>query len=130
MLFMNQALVVIVGYMANHNHMIFHSTLHTVALSVYTFSALIWAGFNVLRYRKFNSPLFSAAKAISLVSATVSLLSLETSIASGFESAEDARLLTRITGFLVCTFVLTMAVFMILRANRQIKFLKHCGKGN
>ena len=106
------------------NYVVFHSRWHTVAMGAYTVSAVIWAGYNVVRYRKFKSPLFSAAKAISLVSATVSLLSLGTALGAFFESKEEARSLTKVIGYGVCVFVFGMAFFMIVRGNRQMKKLK------
>lgn len=124
MLIMNQALAVIVGYMVKSNHGIVYNKLHLVAMMVYTVSAIIWAGFNVVKYRKFNSPLLSAAKAISLASATVSLLSLETSVVSVMGRTAQQKNLTTATGIIVCSFVLGMAMFMIARANKNIKILK------
>ena len=45
---------------------------------------------HVVRYRRYNSPVMSAAKRINLVAALVSMLSLETAMLARFGSREDA----------------------------------------
>lgn len=127
MLIMNQALSVIVTYVVYRNKGFEYSAIHTITMAVYTFAAMIVAIVNVVRYRRFESPLMSAAKAISLASAVVSLLSLETTVVAAFggnDNPEFRRSLTALTGFVICTFVLGMAVYMIVHANKQIKILK------
>ena len=69
----------------------------------------------------------SAAKAISLVSAVVSLFTLETSIIGAFVQMRNIsvrQIMTASTGGAVCIFVLSVAVYMIVHSSREIKKLR------
>ena len=66
----------------------------------------------------------SAAKVISLVSAMVSILSLETAMVTRFGDEDDflfRRVMTGATGGGVCILVLGIAVFMIIKSSLQLK---------
>ncbi len=130
LLIMTQALAVIVFYIARRNRAFEYHSIHTIAMAAYTFAAMTMAIVNVVKYRKFESPLMSAARAISLASATVSMLSLENAMLAAFgkeKNPEFRKIMTVLTGTAVCVFVLGMAVYMIVRANKEIRLLK---KGN
>jgi hypothetical protein len=81
----------------------------------------------VIKYRKQGSPLLSAAKVISLTAALVSMLSLQTAMISEFGGDDYLfrRMMTAISGGVVCTFVLGMAIYMIVRSTR---FLRLCSE--
>lgn len=118
------ALAVIVLYVVKKNYVFRHRSLHTVALGTYTVLALIFAAVNTVKYRKLNSPVISAAKAVSLASATVSLLSLETALIWSYGGQNNPgfrRVMTAVTGGAVCLFLMGMAVYMIIRANNAIR---------
>lgn len=91
-------------------------------MAMYSFYTTITSGVNIVRFRKYNSPVLSAAKAVSLTAALVSMLSLETAMLARFGEEEPVfrRTMTAVTGFGVCVFVLGMATGMILRANREL----------
>ena len=68
--------------------------------------------------------MLSAAKVISLVAALVSILSLETAMLARFGSEDDPlfrKVMTGATGCSVCVIVLGMALFMIVKASKQLK---------
>lgn len=76
---------------------------------------MITAGVRVIKFRRHGSPVLSAAKVISLVSAMVSILSLETAMVTRFGDEDDflfRRVMTGATGGGVCILVLGIAVFM------------------
>lgn len=126
MLVMNQALAIIVFYVVRQNRGFEYHYIHTIGMAAYTFTAMVVAMINVVRYRRYESPLMSAAKAISLVSAVVSLFTLETAMISSFGENEGPafrQIMTASTGGAVCIFVLGVAVYMIFRSNREIKRL-------
>ncbi len=128
MLMMNQALAVIVFYVVRQNRGFEYHYIHTIGMATYTFTAMVVAMINVVRYRRFESPLMSAAKAISLVSAVVSLFTLETAMISAFGQNDDPSfrlIMTASTGGAVCIFVLFVAVYMIFRSSREIKRLRY-----
>ena len=123
LLIMNQALAVIVFYIVRRGVLIKQSYIPVIAMTAYTFAAMTVAMINVVRYRRFDSPIMSAAKAISMSSAVVSLLSLEAAMVAAF--GEDTTVafrqtMTVSTGAAVCIFVLAVAVYMIIRASNEI----------
>lgn len=82
---------------------------------------------NVVKFRKQNSPVLSAAKGINLASALVSMLALETAMLSQFGSEESPvfrRVMNSATGGAVCCVVLGMAVYMMVRATQNLKRLE------
>lgn len=92
-------------------------------MAMYTFYAAITAIMNVIKFRKYGSPVLSAAKVINLTAAMVSMLSLETAMLTQFGAADDAyfrKTMTASTGAGVSMIVVGMAVFMIVRSTRQI----------
>lgn len=124
MLMMNQALAVIVFFVVRENRGFKYHYIHTIGMAAYTFTAMVVAMINVVRYRKFESPLMSAAKAISLVSAVVSLFTLETAIIGAFVQKQNVsvrQIMTASTGGAVCIFVLSVAVYMIVHSSREVK---------
>lgn len=90
----------------------------------FTFTITILAIVNSIRYRKYNQPIFSASKFISLASALVSMLSLETAMLNAFGTQNDEgfrRIITAITGSVVCVVILTIGIFMVVYGNKKLK---------
>ena len=126
LLVMNAALSAIVFYIVRQNRGFKHHYIVTIAIAAYTFYSLILAIVNIIKYRKYKSPVISAAKIISLVSAMVSMLSLETAMLCSFGQDNDQHfrtVMTGVSGSAVCIIILTMAIFMIVHATRKIKQL-------
>ena len=93
-------------------------------MAMYAFYTMITSVIHVIGFRKYKSPVLSAAKVINLTAALVSMLSLETAMIAQFDTTNDPtfrRTMTAVTGFAVCVFVLSMAVYMIVRANKALK---------
>ena len=96
-------------------------------MAAYTFYVTTHSIVSIVKYRQYQSPVMSTAKVISLSAALVSMLSLETAMLSQFGADTDLqtrRILIAATGAGVSIVVVTMSVYMILRANREIKKLK------
>jgi hypothetical protein len=123
LLFLNQALACIVIYIVHKNQGMTYPGLLIYAMALYAFYAVITAVINVIRFRKQGSPVHSAAKVISLTAALVSMLSLETAMLAQFggDDSEFRMIMTSISGGVVCTFVLAMAIYMIIRSTRYLK---------
>lgn len=127
LLLMNIALAVIVAYIVWLNRGITHHPITTIAMAAYTFGTLAKAIVNVVKYRKYESPVFSASKIISLAAASVSVLTLETAMLTAFGEASGPafrQIMTGATGTAVCTFILAMAVYMIVRSTKEINRIK------
>ena len=95
--------------------------------AMYAFYKVISAAVNLVKYRRYQSPVMSAAKAVSLASALVSVFALETAMLSQFGQERDPlfrRIMTSATGAGVCAFILGMAAVMIIHAIRRLKTLQ------
>lgn len=95
-------------------------------MAMYAFYAVITAVINIIKFRKHGSPILSAAKAINLTAALVSMLALETAMLSQFGSNDDhlfRQIMTASTGAVVCGLVLGMAIYMIVHAAKKLKKL-------
>jgi hypothetical protein len=123
LLVMNQALAAIVIYIVHQNQGFSYPGVLIYGMALYAFYAIITAIINVVKFRKLGSPVLSAAKTVNLTAALVSMLSLETAMLSEF-GGDDSTFrfwMTAISGGVVCTFVLGMAIYMIVRATRYLK---------
>ncbi|MDE7282166.1 MAG: hypothetical protein K2N85_01025 [Lachnospiraceae bacterium] len=124
LLLMNQALTGIVVFMVHQNKSYDYPGVLIYAMAAYSFYCVIIASVNVIKFRRHGSPVLSAAKVINLVSAMVSILSLETAMVTRFGDKDDfsfRQAMTGATGGGVCTFVLGIAVYMIVKSSLQLK---------
>lgn len=104
----------------------YHGVLIYV-MAAYTFYMTTHAVVDLVKYRKYHSPVMTASKIIALSAALVSMLSLETAMFSQFGeemAAADQRLMIALTGAGVSIAVITMSVFMIVRSTREMKEIK------
>lgn len=124
LLFMNQALAGIVIIVIKQNKGFEYSGLLIYAMAVYAFYAVITSVKNVVKFRKYGSPILSAAKVINMTAALVSMLSLETAMLAQFGGNDDAafrQIMISATGAGVCVIVLGMAVFMIAKSTKALR---------
>lgn len=127
LLFMNAALAGIVILAVYENSGFEYPGMLIYIMAVYAFYATITAVRNVVKYRKYGSPVMSAAKAVSLTAAMVSMLSLETAMLTQFGAADDPmfrQIMTASTGAAISVIVLGMAVFMIVKSTIQMKYIR------
>ena len=131
-LVMNLALTLIIFFMVYWNRTFEHHEITTIALAAYTFTSLTMAIMNVIKYRKYNSPVFSASKAISLAAACVSMLTLEstmlTTFSDGTMTPMESKIMLGCTGGAICLFIVTMAIYMIVQSSKKLKELSDYGK--
>ncbi len=127
MLVMSVALSVIMGIVIVGGRRIEHHALTCIALAAYTFTSFTFAVINMIRYKKYNSPVLSAGKAVSMAAATVSMFTLETAMLTvfgGAESAQFTNLMLTVTGCVVSLFVVAMAVYMCVRSTKKLQILQ------
>ena len=129
LLVMNLTLSVMVFFMIYWNRTFRHHEITTIALATYTFTAFTLAVINLIKYRKLKSPVYAAAKVVSLASACVSMLTLEAAMLTAFgEETMDAltrKLFLGLTGFAVCAFIILMALGMIYNGNERLRRIKN-----
>ncbi len=125
LLLVNLALSGMMLMMIRQNRMTRHNEITTITMAAYTFTSLTMAIVNLVRYRKYQSPVFSASKVISLVAACVSMLTLESTMLSTFSdegmTAQTQLLFMALSGGAVSAFIIAMAIYMIVHADRAIR---------
>lgn len=124
LLLMNQALTVMVVYMVHQNEGAVYNGYMIYIMAIYAFYMTIISIINTIRFHKKNiTPVLSGAKVISLTSALVSMLSLETAMIHEFSKRDIVfrRWMTGIFGGCICVFVLLTAIFMIVKSTKVIK---------
>ena len=127
-LVMNLALALIIFFMVYWNRTFEHHMITAIAMAAYTFTAFTVAIVNVIKYRKYNSPVFSASKAISLAAALVSMLTLEstmlTTFSDGTMTATAQKWMLGATGGAISVLIVAMAVYMIAVGTRKLTQLQ------
>ena len=122
MLILNVILSVIVFYITWQNKGFSHTIFTTAVISVYTTVSVVKSIYNLIRYKKYKSPAINAVKTIGVTSSAVSLLTLETTL---FQTETPIRrIITGITGFLVITFILVYAIYIIVFSNKKLHSIK------
>ncbi len=123
LLLMNQALVGIVIYMVQYGRGFRYPGYLIYAMAAYSFYAVILSIVQMVKFRRHGSPLLSAAKAINFVAALVSVLALESAMLAQFGGDDEAfrAVMTGATGGGACVIVIGMAVYMIIRAGKNLK---------
>ena len=98
-----------------------------ITLAAYTFSALTIAIVNIVRYLKKNEYVYSCVKMISLISASVSMLTLTNTMLATFGSENELlrSIILPILSGVVAIFIIVCAILMIKKANNDLKVLKN-----
>ena len=106
-----------------------HHEITTIAMATYTFTSFALAIKNVIKYRKYNSPVFSASKAISLAAACVSMLTLESTMLTTFDDGTfdilGRQIMLGASGGVISVFIVVMAICMIVQGSKRLKLLKN-----
>lgn len=128
LLVMNLALALIVFFIVYWNRTFYHNMITTIVIAAYTFTTFSVAIVNLIKYKKYKRPIYSAAKIISLIAASVSILTLETTMLTTFGTTENLlfnQIMLSITGISVIGFAITMAIIMIVRGNKALNIIQN-----
>ncbi|MBQ9162462.1 MAG: hypothetical protein IJX74_04220 [Clostridia bacterium] len=128
-LVMNIALSFMIFFMVYWGRTFVHHEITTIAMAAFTFTSFTFAIINMVKYRKYNSPVYSAAKAISLASACVSMLTLESTMmttfgATGEMTVLEQKIMLGASGGAISAFIIAMAVYMIVKSTKKLKLLR------
>ena len=125
---MNLTLALIIFFMVYWNRTFEHHMITAIAMAAYTFTAFTVAIVNVIRYRRYNSPVFSASKAISFAAACVSMLTLASTLLTTFDDGTmgqtEQKIMLGSIGGTVSIVVVAMAMYMIVIGTKKLKELK------
>ena len=124
LLLMNLALAVIVGFIVYQNKTFVHHEITAITFATYTFVTLTSAIISMVKYKKYNSPVYSASKNITLVAAVVSMFTLEATLLGTFGGAEGPifnQIMLFLSGLAVIGFAITMGLIMIIKGTKKLK---------
>jgi hypothetical protein len=103
-----------------------YSGLTIYASAMYAFYCMVMAIIDLVKFRKMENPILSAAKMLGFAGALMSMLALQTAMISHFNENGDSfrRIMNTASGGAVFLIAFFMAIFMVVRANRELK--KNC----
>ena len=125
---MNLALAIILFFMVYWNRTFYHYMITAIAMAAYTFITFTFGIINLVKYRKYKSPIYSSAKIISLIAGAVSILTLERTMLTTFGTTENLifnQIILSITGSFVIGFAITMAIIMIIKGNKALNKIQN-----
>jgi len=96
-------------------------------IAMYAFYITVTAVIDMIKYRKYKSPILSITKVIKMASALFSMLFLETAMFAQFgaeTSPKVKRLMIMLTGAGISIAVVSMAIFMIVQTTKEIKEIR------
>lgn len=133
LLALNLALSIIIVFVVLQNKTFYHHEIITIALASYTFFTFTFAIINRIKYKKYNSPVYTSAKNISLVTASVSILTLESTMLTTFGgevSGKTSQIMLIFTGGAIIILAITIALSMIIKGKSKLKSLNASSKDN
>ena len=96
---------------------------YVIYLSAFcTFYTAVMSVVNIIKFKKVGSPILSAAKAVNLVAAMMSLLGLQTALIAAFPDNHEAfrQQLNAVAGAIITIAVIAIAIYMIINATKKI----------
>ena len=95
------------------------------AFAAYSFYCIGMAVRNMAKHRKLETPVLAAAKMLSFACALMSILATQTAMLTQFGDGNTTfpRIMNAATGSVVCFLIFGLAVWMVRRANKEIKKL-------
>lgn len=93
------------------------------AFAAYSFYCIGMAVRNMAKHRKLETPVLAAAKMLSFACALMSILATQTAMLTQFGDGNTkfSRFMNAATGSVVCFLIFGLAVWMVLRANKEMK---------
>lgn len=93
------------------------------AFAAYSFYCIGMAVRNMAKHRKLETPVLAATKMLSFACALMSILATQTAMLTQFGDGNTAfaRIMNAVTGSVVCLLIFGLAVWMVRRANKEMK---------
>ncbi len=130
LLLLNLALTIIEYYIIFKDMSFKHHQYTVIAMALYTFISFSVALINVFKYKKFNSPVVTAAKIISLCVACVSMVTLTSSMLYVFSSSVNSqnKIILTVESTVVSLFIIIMAIYMITNGIKKLSLITKCDR--
>lgn len=124
LLFMNLIVIGIVTMVFQEGRVFSYPGVLIYAMAAYAFYSLGLAIYGMITYKKYNSPLLSATRAVNFAGALISILSLEIALLHQFGANDPAMFaehMVGITGMGIAILVTIIGVYMIVKGKKQIE---------
>lgn len=122
---LNAAYIPVVYQIVNQGMGYSYPGLLIYIVAAYTFYCIIISIINVVRYRKYDKPVYSAQKALALTKSLVAMFALQTAMFASFnDDIALERTMNSVFGGLICCSIFVIAVIMVVQANNELKTLK------
>ena len=128
LLLITWTLAAVVFLMVYYDKVIAQSKITAIAMATYTFASFIIAIVNVVKYRKYGSPVYDASKILNLVAANVSMLTLSSTLLTVYGTPEDVhfrQIMLGSLGSITCLWIIITAISMIANSTKKIKKIKN-----
>ncbi len=127
LLLINLAVSTLIFLLVFRNYSVKHHEITVITLATYTFSTLTLAIIGSVKYVKRKETVYSCVKFISLISASVSILTLANTMLATFgENTEKLRsIILPLLSIAVSVFIVATSVFMIRQANSKLKDIRN-----
>ncbi|HJH61706.1 MAG TPA: hypothetical protein IAC84_00295 [Firmicutes bacterium] len=98
-----------------------HEEIMMITIATYTFYKVTMASIRAIKQRKNPSLLLKTIRAISYAEVAASILTLQRSMLVSFGSMDSERIhfMNGMTGAVVCLFVLTLGISMMIKSTRK-----------
>lgn len=122
LLFINVVLVIIILIIVNQKIMNVYPAWIAITVAVYTFYLLFISIYNLIKYRKYKSPLMSSSKVINVVASLVSLISLEIILIPTFGGNETDffEIMVMATGGGIALIIIIISLYMIVKSTEWL----------
>lgn len=122
LLLTNVILAMIILIIVNQKIMNIYPNWIAITVAVYTFTIISSAIYNLIKYRKYKSPLMSSAKVINVITSLVSLISLEIILIPTFGSnnIEFFEIMVMATGGGIALIIIIISLYMIIKSTEWI----------
>lgn len=107
-----------------------YGTIMMITIATYTFPKIIIAVHNLIKARKYDTPLIITIRNISISDALVSMLSMQMSMFATFGKGETDKSYTMnvITGAVVCLCIVIIGLLMIYHSKKMNKNINKIGQ--
>jgi hypothetical protein len=121
------AIVSIMYYIVAEGQGLTYNYLITLSVAVYSFCVVTFTVMNLVRYRNHKSPIIVVAEWVNLAEVLMCVMFLETSIFAfigNSESLGSRKIVTLITGVVICSLVFIASLVIIIASAKSIKQLQ------
>lgn len=124
LLFTNVILTIIILIIVNQKIMNIYPDWMAITVAVYTFYLLFNSIFDLMKYRKYKSPLISSSKVINVITSLVSLISLEIILIPTFGEGQTDffEIMIMATGGGIALIIIVISLYMIIKSTEWLTY--------